>query len=34
MLWILTVPQRLCVEGLVTTLWHYCEVVEPLGGRA
>lgn len=24
-------PKGLCPEGLVTYLWCYCELVEPLG---
>jgi hypothetical protein len=27
-------PKGPCVEGLVQSLWHYWEVVEPLGGGA
>jgi hypothetical protein len=32
--WVLSVPHRPSVEGLVTSLWCYWEMMEPVGGGA
>lgn len=33
MLWVLNGPQMLCVQGVITSLWHNREVVELSGGE-